>query len=97
MIDYKKRFVEVDEVIKSMSKEDFDKIPHDLISLIRKNKDLNYIWKYDESKKLVEQNLHKDTISILAYINTEFILEKERRMLMRNIHYLNEIKQLPKS
>ena len=30
MIDYKKRFVEVDEIIKNMPKEDFNKIPNDL-------------------------------------------------------------------
>ena len=82
MIDYKKRFVEVDEIIKNMPKEDFDKIPNDLISIIRKNKDSNYVWKYDKSKKLADQNLSKDTIAILAYINTEFILENKQRMLM---------------
>ena len=92
MIDYKKRFVEIDEIIKNMPKEEFDKIPNDLISIIRKNKDSNYVWKYDKSKKLADQNLSKDTIAILAYINTEFILENEQRMLMRNIHYFNEMK-----
>jgi len=93
MIDYKRRFVEVDEIIKNMPKKDFDKIPNDLIRIIRKNKDSDYIWKYDKSKKLTSQNLHKDTIAILAYINTEFILENEQRMLMRNIHYFNEMKR----
>ena len=92
MIDYKRRFVEVDEIIKNMPKEEFNKIPNELISIIRKNKDSNYIWKYDKRKKLLDQNLHKDTIAILAYINTEFVLEDEQRMLMRNIHYFNEMK-----
>ena len=93
MIDYKKRFVEVDEIIKNMPKEDFNKIPNDLISIIKKNKDSNYVWEYDKSKKIADQNLSKDTIAILAYINTEFILENEQRMLMRNIHYFNEMKK----
>ena len=93
MIDYKKRFVEVDEIIKNMPKEDFDRIPNDLISIIRKNKDTDYVWKYDKSKKLTAQNLHTDTIAILAYINTEFILESKQRMLMRNIHYFKEMKK----
>jgi len=93
MLNYKRRFAEVYEIIKNMPKKDFDKIPNDLISIIRRNKDSDYIWKYDKSKKLEDQNLSKDTIAILAYINTEFILENEQRMLMRNIHYLNEIKK----
>lgn len=93
MINYRRRFVEVDEIINNMPKEDFDKIPDDLISIIRKNKDADYIWKYDKSKKITAQNLHKDTIAILAYINTEFVLENEQRKLMINMHYFNEMKK----
>ena len=93
MIDYGKRFVEVDEILKNLSEEDFNKIPNDLVNIIRKNKDLNYIWKYDKSKKITEQNLPIHTIAILSYINTEFILEKDQRMLMRKIHYFNEMKE----
>lgn len=92
MIDYKKRFVEIDEILKHLPEEDFYKIPNDLIKLIKENKDSNYSWNYDENKKITSQNLHRDTIAILAYINTEFILENEQKMLMRKIHYFNEIK-----
>ena len=31
MIDYKKRFVEVDEILKYLSKKDFSKIPNELL------------------------------------------------------------------
>lgn len=92
MIDYKKRFVEVDEIVKYLPKKEFSKIPSDLIDLIGKNKDSKYIWKYDSNKKLEEQNIHKDTVAILSYINTEFILEGKQKMLMQNIHYYNEMK-----
>lgn len=93
MIDYKKRFVEVYEILKHLSQKEFNRIPKDLIDLIRKNRDTNYIWKYDESKKITEQNIPRDTINILAYINTEFILENEKKILMNKIHYFNEAKQ----
>ena len=93
MIDYKKRFVEVDEILKKLPIEEFNKIPKNLIRIIRANKDLNYIWKYDNSKKITAQNLSIDTIAILSYINTEFILPYEKRMLMRKIHYFNEMKE----
>lgn len=92
MIDYKKRFVEVDEILKNLPQEEFNKIPSCLIRLIKENKDFNYRWNYDKSKKITSQNLHRDTIAILAYINTEFILENEQKMLMRKIHYFNEMK-----
>lgn len=92
MIDYKKRFVEVDEIIKYLPNEVFNKIPNDVLCLIRKNRDSTYIWKYDNGKKLEEQNIHKDTVAILSYINTEFILEGKQKILMQNIHYYNEMK-----
>lgn len=92
MIDYKKRFVEVDEIIKYLPKKDLSKIPNDLIHLIRKNKDSKYIWKYDNNKKLEEQNIHKDTIAILSYINMKYILEDNQKMLMKNLHDYNEMK-----
>ena len=93
MIDYKKRFVEVDVILKNLPEKDFNKIPNDLIRLIRENKDLNYKWDFDKSKKITDQHLHKDTIAILAYINTEFILENEKKMLMRKMHHFNEMKK----
>ena len=92
MIDYKKRFVEVDEIIKYLPKKEFSKIPNELIDLIRKNKDSKYIWKYDNNKKLEEQNIHKDTIAILSYINMKYILEDDQKMLMKNLHDYNEMK-----
>lgn len=92
MIDYKKRFVEVDEIIKYLPKKDLIKIPNDLIDLIRENKDSKYIWKYDDNKKLEEQNIHKDTIAILSYINMKYILEDNQKMLMKNLHFFNEMK-----
>ena len=92
MIDYKKRFVEVDEIIKYLPKKDLSKIPNDLIHLIRKNKDSKYIWKYDNNKKLEEQNIHKDAIAILSYINMKYILEDNQKMLMKNLHNYNEMK-----
>lgn len=92
MIDYKKRFVEVDEIIKYLPKKEFSKIPSNLIDLIGKNKDSKYIWKYDNNKKLEEQNIHKDTIAILSYINMKYILEDDQKMLMKNLHCFNEMK-----
>ena len=93
MIDYKKRFVEVDEILKYLTKKDFDKIPVDVINLIRKYKDNRYIWRYDTSKRLEEQNVHKDSVTILSYINAKFILEGKQKKLMEFIHYYNEIKK----
>lgn len=36
---------------------------------IEKNKDIEYVWNYNETKDLKDQNVSKDTIAILSYIN----------------------------
>ena len=61
--------------------------------LIKENKDKSYIWKFDESKKLKDQNLNRDTIIILSYLNMEYLLNEEQKKLMEQIHEYNEKKQ----
>lgn len=92
MVDYNKRLVEVDEVLKYFSKEDLLKIPEEIKQIIKENKDENYIWKYDETKTLKEQGLSEDTLAILAYFNMEFLLNDEQKELMKQFHEFNERK-----
>lgn len=92
MMDYGKRLVEVDEVLNYLKREDYIKIPKDIIQIIKKNKDVNYVWKYDETKPLKYQNLSRDTIAFLSYLNDEYLLNEEQKQLMRQIYELNERK-----
>lgn len=92
MIDYNKRLVEVDEILTHLSEEDLNKIPEDVRALIKDNKDKNYIWKFDETKELGEQNLNRDTVIILSYLNMEYLLNEEQKKLMEQIHKYNEEK-----
>ncbi|MBQ6992214.1 MAG: hypothetical protein IJN50_04835 [Clostridia bacterium] len=94
MIDYEKRLVEVDEVLNYLSEENLNKIPEDIRNLIKENKDKNYTWKFDEKKELKEQDLSKDTIIILSYLNMEYLLNEEQKKLMEQIYELNEKKQI---
>ena len=92
MIDYEKRLVEVDEVLKHLPDEEFRRIPQDIIQTIRENKHKSYQWEYDNHKKVTEKNLPNDTVAILSYLNTEFILTNEQKALMHQIHDFNENK-----
>ena len=83
MIDYGKRFVEVDEVLKHLSISDYNKIPLDLIKLIKSKKLNNYSWKYDESKELKKQGLHRDTIAILSFICSEYLLNEKQKEFVK--------------
>ena len=44
MIDYSKRLVEVDEILKYLSEEDYNKIPKSIIEAIKQNRDKTYTW-----------------------------------------------------
>ena len=88
MIGYKKRLVEVDEVLEHLSEENLSKIPLEIRQAIKENKDKNYVWKYDETKELKYQGLSKDTIAILAYLNSEYLLNEEQKKIIEEIREL---------
>ena len=91
MIEYEKRLVEVDEILNYLSKEDYNKIPKDYIEAIKQNKDNNYIWKYDKKKKLKDQDVSDDTIAILSYLNTKFLLNNEQKNYIYKLHEVNNV------
>ena len=92
MVDYNKTLVEVDEILNYLSEEDLLKIPEKVRNTIKENKDKEYVWKYDETKTLKEQDVSRDTIAFLAYLNVEYLLNKEQKELMEKIYDLNDKK-----
>lgn len=96
MEEYNKRLYEVNEILKFLPKEQFTKIPFDIIKLIQENMAINYSWTIDKSKSLKEQNLHRDTIAILSYINMEYLLNKEQKEFIEQVHKRNELNYIEK-
>lgn len=92
MIDYNKRLVEVDEILNYLSKEDLMKIPEEIRLAIKDNKDKEYLWKYDETKPLKDQDVSRDTIAFLSYLNMEYLLNEEQKDFMHQLHEFNERK-----
>lgn len=92
MIDLNKRLVEVNEILNYLSEDDLMKIPENIRNTIKENMDKNYTWIYDYNKHLKDQNLNRDTIIILSYLNMEYLLNNEQKQLMKEIHRLNELK-----
>ena len=52
MEEYRKRLVEVDEILNHLTINDYSKIPFDIIKTIKENKDSKYKWTFDENKKV---------------------------------------------
>lgn len=90
MNNYSEKLVEVDEVLHHLSAQNFNKIPKEIIKIINENKDKNYKWFYDENLTLEQQNLSRDAIVILSWINTEYLLNSEQKYFLNQMHRKNE-------
>lgn len=88
-----RRLAEVEEVLRYLKEEERNKIPKEIWEFILKNKDKKYKWEIDKSKSLNEQQLPTETLAILAYITTEFLLDDEKKELMEEIYFLNDKKK----
>lgn len=86
----KKVLTEVYEILKHLSSENFNKIPSNVINLIKTNKDDKYVWNYDTTKSLTEQNISRDAVAVLSYINMEYLLNNQQREFIENLHRKNE-------
>ena len=72
MANYYMALDEVDEILNHMDNKFISKIPNDIIEIIRNYKSGNNNFKYDLTKPLSEQNLQKETLEILSYLNYNF-------------------------
>jgi len=92
MEEENKRFVEVYEILKQMPTESVMKIPENIRNYIRDNRDEEYIWNYDKTKDFKEQDINEDTLVMLAYLNTEYMLDEKQKKLMKQIYKINQQK-----
>lgn len=85
-----KRLVEVECILKKLESKYINKIPKEIWNFIEQNKDKEYIYKYDESKALEDQDLNIDTIAILTYINMEYLLNEKEKSEIQEILKIDE-------
>ena len=69
------RLSELDVLLNYIDPEEWVKIPDSVIFYIKENKNNEYVWEYDETKSLEEQDLSKDTFSLLTFIMYKYILK----------------------
>jgi len=82
----KKSYSEVYEILNLMEKKYIDKVPQKVKQLFETEKNNDYKCIIDINKPLEEQNLQKETLTILAilYINYWYENEEERQELIKN-------------
>lgn len=91
-MEYEKCLVQIDNILSHLSEENLEKIPLELREAIKKEKDKNYEWAYDEGKSLSEQNIDRETISMLSYLNMEYLLNEKQKEFIQKLHEFNEKK-----
>lgn len=89
---YQCAYVEIIEILKRVPREMVNKIPKERIKFWKAKKDKEYVFEYDESKSLREQNIMRETEIIYANIFKEYwateedkakILQKEQLELQK--------------
>lgn len=87
--DLPKRLTEVNEILKHLPKKEFHKIPKHVIENIKENRDENYIFQIDKSKKIYEQPLNRDTVVIISYINYTYLVNDKQKLFLEKIYKKN--------
>ena len=90
-IQYANAYTEVLDILKYISKEDYEKIPTSKIKVFEENSNKNYSFTYDESKTLEEQNVSEITKAIIAILFRDYWATKEQRYVI--IKKQQEIKE----
>lgn len=71
-IKYANAYSEVLEILKYISKEDYEKIPNSKIELFETNHNEDYIFKYNPNKTLDEQDVSKIAKAIIAILFRDY-------------------------
>lgn len=80
-IQYKKAYVELNEILNHLSNEQRDKISANFINNISSNMDRDYKFTFDESKGILEQNLMVETEALLVEIYERYLAPDEEKEL----------------
>lgn len=79
MVEMKKAFAEVHDILKHSELEIQDKIPKKFLDMLEENEDKNYIINIDYDKDINNQELLPYTRDILAMVYTDYLCSKEEK------------------
>lgn len=88
---YNNAYTEVYVIINNLAKEDYNKIPLDMINAIRENRNKNYRFAIDEHLELREQKLLPETKAILFNLFRDYLATKEQRNKILNFQHIETI------
>lgn len=77
IVNRKKSYVEILEILKHMDKVYVDKIPKKLIDFFKENKANDYDFKYNSTVEIGQQKLNDNTLALLAMLNLNYWCDSE--------------------
>lgn len=92
MIRYDNAYTEVYVILNSLVKEDYNKIPSDVINAIRENRNKNYRFEIDDKLDLKEQKLLPETKAILFNLFRDYLATKEQKEKIVNLQSIEKRK-----
>lgn len=79
---------EVLEILKNISKEDYNKIPQEKLNVFKTNASKDYKFKYNPQKTLDEQNVSKKAKAIIGLLFRDYwATESQREKIIRKQNY----------
>lgn len=81
-IQYANAYTEVLDILRYISKEDYEKIPKSKIKVFEENSNKNYSFKYDIDKTLEEQNVSEIAKMIIAILCRDYWTTNEQRYII---------------
>ena len=73
--NFSKAYKEIYVIINHLNEDEKNKIPQEFLNMIETQMDKDYVFNYDATKDLSEQQVLRETLSILAYIYINYIGE----------------------
>ena len=82
MTSYNNACMEVSTILRYLDTEEYNKIPKDVIEVIEKNKNTEYIFEIDKNVDLKEQKLLKETKAILFNLFRDYLSTPKQKEII---------------
>lgn len=77
--EYEKSYLELYELIKRIPLRDRKRIPKDFINFLKENMSSDYVFKYDENKTFLEQDIMVETKALLVQLYAKYLSKPEEK------------------
>lgn len=92
-VEYMVSYSQILEILKYIPKEDYNKIPKNIIELFENNCYKESKFKYNPEKTLQDQNVTNTTKTIIAILFRDYWATAEQREKIKNVQEQERLKQ----